>query len=392
MKNNIGDVQKMKQHNRVYAEIDLDAIAYNMEQMRHRLGGDAELIAVVKTDGYGHGAVPIAEMFEEFPYVWGYAVACLEEAADLREHGIEKSILVLGCVFPDQYEDMLRYDIRPAVYTEEMAEDISGTAVRMGEAARLHIKIDTGMGRIGFPVCEETADIIERISHLPNVELEGMFTHFAKADEEDKTYTITQHERFMWMKDRVEKKGVSIRYFDCDNSAGIIDFPDMRHDLARAGISVYGMYPSDEVNKEAVDLKPALSLISHVTYVKDVEAGTPISYGGTFTAPEKMRVATIPVGYGDGYPRSLSNKGYVLIHGKRAKILGRICMDQFMVDVTDIPETKFMDRVTLVGADNGSRITVEDLAGLSGRFNYEFVCCLGKRIPRVYRRRGKIIR
>ena len=212
----------MKQYNRVCAEIDLDAIAYNMEQMRKRIGGDAKLIAVVKTDGYGHGAVPIAEMFEDFPYVWGYAVACLEEAVDLREHGIKKPVLVLGCVFPDQYEDMLCYDIRPAIYTEEMADLISETAVRLGKTAHLHIKIDTGMGRIGFPVCEDSADIIERISHLPNVRLEGMFTHFAKADETDKSYTMTQHERFMWMKEQIERRGVSIRYFDCDNSAGIM--------------------------------------------------------------------------------------------------------------------------------------------------------------------------
>ena len=381
----------MKQHDRVCAEIDLDAIAYNMEQMRNRIGGDAKLIAVVKTDGYGHGAVPIAQMFEEFSYVWGYAVACLEEAADLREHGIKKPVLVLGCVFPDQYEDMLNYDIRPAVYTEEMADAISGTAVRLGKTAHFHIKIDTGMGRIGFPVSEESADIIERISRLPNVRLEGMFTHFAKADETDKTYTMMQHERFMWMKEQIEERGVSIRYFDCDNSAGIIDLPDMRHDLARAGISTYGMYPSDEVKKEAVDLKPALRLTSHVTYVKDVEPGTAISYGGTFVAEKRMRVATIPVGYGDGYPRSLSNKGSVLIHGRRARILGRVCMDQFMVDVTEIPETKFMDQAVLVGEDGDDRITVEELSELSGRFNYEFVCCLGKRIPHVYVRDGRII-
>lgn len=380
----------MKQHNRVCAEIDLDAIAYNMEQMKNRIGDGARLIAVIKTDGYGHGAVPIAEMFEKFPYVWGYAVACLEEAVELREHGIKKPVLVLGCVFPDQYEEMIRYDIRPAVYTEEMADAISEEAERLGKTVCLHIKIDTGMGRIGFPVSAKSADAIERISRLRNVELEGMFTHFAKADERDKTYTLEQHERFMWMKEETEKRGVSIKYYDCDNSAGIIDLPEMRHDLARAGISTYGMYPSDEVDKGAVDLKPALSLISHVTYVKDVAPGTSISYGGTFTAQKEMRVATIPVGYGDGYPRSLSNKGYVLIHGKRARILGRVCMDQFMVDVTDIPETKFMDRVTLIGEDEGERIRVEDLAGLSGRFNYEFVCCLGKRIPRVYKRGGKI--
>ena len=219
-----------------------------------------------------------------------------------------------------------------------------------------------------------------------------MFTHFAKADETDKTYTYDQHRKFMWMKEQMEKRGVEIPYYDCDNSAGIIDFPDMKHDLARAGISTYGMYPSEEVNQNAVDLKPVLSLVSHVIFVKTVEPGTSISYGGTFVAPEKMRVATIPVGYGDGYPRSLSNKGTVLIHGKRARILGRVCMDQFMVDVTDIPDVKFMDRAVLIGEDQGDRITVEELAGLSGRFNYEFVCCLGKRIPRVYTSGGKIVK
>ena len=376
----------MTEHNRVCAEIDLDAIAYNMEQMKRRIGGHARLIAVVKADGYGHGAVPVAEMFEQCSWVWGYAVACLEEAAELREHGIRKPILVLGCVFPDQFEEMIRYDVRPAVYMESMAELISQEAVRQGKDAFIHIKIDTGMGRIGFPATEESADAVERISRLPGIRIEGMFTHFAKADERDKTYTFLQHDRFVKMKELIEKRRIHVQYFDCDNSAGIIDFPDMKHDLARAGIAMYGMYPSDEVDRSAVDLRPALSLVSHVSFVKDVEAGTPISYGGTFVSDRPMRVATIPVGYGDGYPRSLSNKGYVLIHGKRAKILGRVCMDQFMADVTDIPETAFMDRVVLVGRDGDEEITVDDLAALSGRFNYEFVCCLGKRIPRIYKK------
>lgn len=382
----------MKEYNRVYAKIDLDAAAYNMEQMKKRIGGGARLIAVVKTDAYGHGAVPLAEVFEKLDYVWGYAVASLDEGMILRKHGIKKPILVLGCVFPDQYDDMVRNDIRAAVYMEEMALGMAEAARKAGKKAYIHIKTDTGMGRIGFPVSEESADIIERISKLEDIKIEGMFTHFAKADETDKTYTYDQHRKFMWMKEQMEKRGVEIPYYDCDNSAGIIDFPDMKHDLARAGISTYGMYPSEEVNQNAVDLKPVLSLVSHVIFVKTVEPGTSISYGGTFVAPEKMRVATIPVGYGDGYPRSLSNKGTVLIHGKRARILGRVCMDQFMVDVTDIPDVKFMDRAVLIGEDQGDRITVEELAGLSGRFNYEFVCCLGKRIPRVYTSGGKIVK
>ena len=218
-----------------------------------------------------------------------------------------------------------------------------------------------------------------------------MFTHFAKADEKDKSYTYQQHEKFVWMKQALEEKNLEIPYIDCDNSAGIIDFPNMKHNLARAGISLYGMYPSDEVNKNAISLKPALELISHISFVKNVEAGTSISYGGTFVAPKAMRIATIPVGYGDGYPRSLSNKGSVLIHGKRARILGRVCMDQFLVDVTDIPEAKFMDEVVLVGKDQTETITIDELAELSGRFNYEFICCLGKRIPRVYIQDGKIV-
>lgn len=382
----------MKEYNRVYAKIDMDAAAYNMEQMKKRIGGGARLIAVVKTDAYGHGAVPLAEVFEKLDYVWGYAVASLDEGMILRKHGLKKPILVLGCVFPDQYDDMVRNDIRAAVYMEEMALGMAEAARKAGKKAYIHIKTDTGMGRIGFPVSEESADIIERISKLEDIKIEGMFTHFAKADETDKTYTYDQHRKFMWMKEQMEKRGVEIPYYDCDNSAGIIDFPDMKHDLARAGISTYGMYPSEEVNQNAVDLKPVLSLVSHVIFVKTVKPGTSISYGGTFVAPEKMRVATIPVGYGDGYPRSLSNKGTVLIHGKRARILGRVCMDQFMVDVTDIPDVKFMDQAVLIGEDQGDRITVEELAGLSGRFNYEFVCCLGKRIPRVYTSGGKIVK
>ena len=387
-----GDETEMKQYSRVCAEIDLDAVAYNMEQMRKRIGKGAKLIAVIKTDGYGHGAVPIAEMLEEFDYIWGYAVASLDEGIVLRKHGIGKPILVLGCVFPEQYEEMIQNEIRSAVYMEEAAEELSKTAVRLGKTAYIHIKIDTGMGRIGFPVNEESVDALERISGLDSVSIEGMFTHFAKADEKDKSYTLAQHEKFVWMKQAMEARNISIAYYDCDNSAGIIDFPDMKHDLARAGISTYGMYPSEEVNKDAVHLKPVLSLISHVTFVKDVEPGTSISYGGTFTAEKPMKVATIPVGYGDGYPRSLSNKGYVLIRGKKARILGRVCMDQFMVDVTEIPETTFMDRVVLIGTDGEESIRVEDLADLSGRFNYEFVCCLSKRIPRNYYRNGELIR
>lgn len=381
----------MKQFSRVFARIDLDAVLYNMEQMRKRIGDGAQIIAVIKMDGYGHGSGPIARMLEEKEYIWGFATASLEEAVVLREAGIRKPVLVLGCVFPEQYEEMLSHDIRATVYTKELAQGISKTAEKLGKTAVFHVKIDTGMGRLGFTPDKSSIHTIQEIGELPNVELEGIYTHFAKADEADKSYTEEQHERFLWMKEALEAEGLNITYYHCDNSAGIIDLPQMKHNLVRAGISTYGMYPSKEVSRTAVDLKPALELISHVTFVKEVDAGTPISYGGTFITQKKMKVATIPVGYGDGYSRGLSNKADVLIHGKRARILGRVCMDQFMVDVTDIDDVKFMDEAVLIGSAGEEHISVEELGSLCGRFNYEFVCCLGRRIPRVYIRGGETV-
>ncbi len=380
----------MKSYSRVCAHIDLDAVAHNMEQLKQRIGKSGKMVAVVKTDGYGHGAIPISRMFEEQEDVWGFATASLEEALLLRRAGIEKPILVLGCIFPDQYETMIDNEIRSAVYMEETALEMARIAEKLGKNAYFHIKIDTGMGRIGFPVSEESVEKIKRIHMLKHVCLEGMFTHFAKADETDKAYTLRQHEKFLWMKQRMAEEKIEIPYYDCDNSAGIIDLPDMHHDLVRAGIAMYGIYPSEEVKRESVALRPALALSSHIIYVKDVAPGTSISYGGTFIAEKPMRVATIPVGYGDGYPRSLSNKADVLIRGRRARILGRICMDQFMVDVTDIPDAAFLDPVVLVGRDGKEEITVEELSRISGRFPYEFVCCLGKRIPRNYYKDGKL--
>lgn len=380
----------MKKYSRLRAVIDLDAVKYNMEMMRANIEGDAKMIAVIKTDGYGHGAVPIASMLEEEEYVWGYAVALLEEGLLLRKAGIKKPILCLGCIFPDQYEEMIDGGIRMTCYSPEMASLVSETAVRMGKKAYLHIKLDTGMSRLGFQVNRESAEEILGIQKLAGIELEGMFTHFARADELDKTSMNQAYEKYLWMKEALAARGLTFPYYHVSNSAGIIDCPNLSLNLVRAGISIYGLYPSDEVKKEAVPLKPALSLIGHVTHVKWVEEGTQISYGGTFIAPNRMRVATIPAGYGDGYPRSLSGKGYVLIRGKKAPILGRVCMDQFMVDVTEVPEVQFGDRVTLVGTDGDETLPVEVLSDLSGRFNYEFVCDINKRVPREYIRDGKV--
>lgn len=380
----------MKTYSRVYAKIDLDAIAYNMEQMKQNIRPETKVMAVIKADGYGHGAVQIAEMMERWNYIWGFAVATLDEAVVLRTEGIQKPILVLGCVFPDQYMEMLKHEIRMNIYTEEMAESISRMAAREGKTAYMHIKLDTGMSRLGFGTNEQSAETIKRISKMPNVNMEGIFTHFTKADEKDKTFTKKQIQEFVWMTERLKEKNVRFTYEHCSNSAGIIDVPEANFDIVRAGISTYGLYPSEEVDKTNVKLKPALALKSHVAFVKEIESGTPVSYGGTFVAKEKMKIATIPVGYADGYPRSLSNKGYVLIRGKKAPILGRVCMDQFMVDVTQIEGVSFGDKVTMIGKDGNEILPVEVLSELSGRFNYEFVCDLGKRIPRVYVRDGKI--
>ncbi len=381
----------MKTYSRVYASIDLDAIAYNMEQMKCNLNTGTKMMAVIKADGYGHGAVQIAKMLEEVEYVWGFAVATLDEAVVLRIEEIKKPILVLGCVFPDQYMTMLKYDIRMNVYTEEMAEEISQIAAREGMTAYMHIKLDTGMARLGFDISEASVNAIARVSQMQNVCMEGIFTHFAKADETDKAFTQKQIREFCWMVERLKEKSVSFLYEHCANSAAIIDVKEANFDLVRAGISTYGLYPSNEVEKANVKLKPAMVLNSHVAFVKEIEADTPISYGGTFVSKKKMKIATIPVGYADGYPRSLSNVGHVLIRGKKAPIVGRVCMDQFMVDVTNIDGVRFGDSVTLIGTDGNETITVEDLSELSGRFNYEFICDLGKRIPRVYVKNGEIL-
>lgn len=382
----------MKKYSRVCARIDLDAVEYNLDMMKQNIKEETKMIGVIKTDGYGHGAVQIARyVMEEKDYIWGYAVATLDEAVLLKKNQVKKPVLVLGCIFPDQRDIMIEQEVRMTCYTLEMAEDISKRAQKLNQKAYIHIKLDTGMSRLGFQITEESVEEICRIASLPNLVLEGMYSHFATADETDKTFTKKQLERYLWMKEKLEERKVTFPYYHCSNSAGIIDVKEANMDLVRAGISTYGLYPSNEVEKKNVPLKPALQLISHVAHVKWVESGTPVSYGCTYVTKRKTRIATIPVGYGDGYPRSLSNKGYVLIRGKKAPILGRVCMDQFMVDVTDIDAVTFQDRVTLAGTDGGEDLPVEVLSDLSGRFNYEFVCDLGKRIPREFIRNGKVV-
>lgn len=381
----------MNKNNRVYADIDLDAVIYNMESMHQNLKPGTKMTAVIKTDGYGHGASEIAAATQDLPYLWGYAVATEDEAMVLRKHNIKKPILILGITFLDQFEEMIRNDIRPAVCELDMAKKLSEAAVKAGKECRVHIKIDTGMSRIGFQVNEKTACIVEQISKLPNIMVEGIFTHFARADEKSKQPAFEQMERFTTMIRLIEEKGVHIPIHHCSNSAGIVEIPDANMDMVRAGITLYGLWPSEEVNRDIISLKPVMSIKTHVAFLKELEANRSISYGGTYTTSKTQLIATIPVGYGDGYARGLSNKGFVLIHGQRAPICGRVCMDQFMIDVTDIPNVKEGDLVTLLGTDGDETITMEELGELSGRFNYEFACLITKRVPRIYYRNGEIV-
>lgn len=381
----------LERYQRVYAAVDLSAILYNMEQMHRNVAPETKLMGVIKTDGYGHGAVPIGRELEGLSYVFGFAVATAEEALILRNAGMKKPILILGYTFPYCYEEMIGQEIRLAVFRQDTLEELNACAEKLGKKAKVHVKVDTGMSRVGIRPDGEGLSFIKKACSFPWIEIEGIFTHFARADERDKTSARAQLSAFCSFVEEAEKLTETvIPVKHCSNSAGILELPEANLSLVRAGITLYGLSPSQEVPKEVLSLRPALSLKSHLVYVKEVEAGTPVSYGGTYVTDKKTRIATVPVGYGDGYPRSLSGKGYVLIRGRRAPILGRVCMDQFMVDVTAIPEAAEGDEVTLIGRDGAEELTMEEIGALSGRFNYELVCDLGKRIPRIYYKDGRV--
>ena len=379
----------MEKNNRVKAVISLDAVEQNFREMRKNIAEDTKMIAVVKADAYGHGAVPIAHLIEDYDYIWGFAAATAEEAVHLRQAGITKPILILGIVFDEYFPELVQYDIRPAVCEYDEAKKLSDEAVLQNKTVHIHIALDTGMTRIGYADIPESVEEIKKIAELPNLEIEGMFTHFARADEYDRSPAMVQLERYQDFSKRVEEAGVDIPLHHCSNSAGIIRVPEANLSIVRAGITIYGIYPSSEVERDIVKLAPVMELKSNITYVKDVPAGAAISYGGTYVADKKRRVATIPVGYADGYPRQLSNKGWVLIHGKKAPILGRVCMDQFMADVTEIDNVKKGDEVTLLGRDGDEFISIEEMGDLCGRFSYEFACDISPRVPRVYIKDGK---
>lgn len=376
-------------YDRIYAKIDLDCIVKNMETMKAKLPSGVKIVGVVKADGYGHGAVPIAKFIE--PFVWGYATATFEEAVILRRHGVSKPILLLGSISESHYRECVELKIRPTIFERKKAESLSSAALSAGKEAFLHIAVDTGMSRIGYRPDEKSLNEVEYISNLEGIVTEGLFTHFSRADEMDKRVTKMQFESFNQFARALEARGVEVPIKHCANSAAIIDHRDMSLNAVRAGIAMYGLYPSDEVRREGMALRPAMELYSFISYIKEIGAGDSVSYGGTFTAGRRMRVATVCAGYGDGYPRNLSGKGEVLIRGNRAPILGRVCMDQFMVDVSQIPDAKENDRVTLIGTDQTEHISMEELAKAGGGFHYEIPCVLGKRVPRVYVSGGRVV-
>ena len=381
-------MSELERYQRGYAEVDLGAVRFNMQSMKQNLAPGTKMIGVIKANGYGHGSIPIAKTLEPLDFMLGFAVATPEEAHELRQAGIGKPIIILGYTFPYCYEQLAEEELRPAVFREDSIEPLGQAARKAGKPVRVHVKVDTGMNRIGITPDDAGIRFLETLMHQDGIEIEGIFTHFARADEADKTNALQQLQIFQDFIQRVRdelKLAIPIRH--CSNSAGILELPQANLDAVRAGIALYGMYPSGEVRKDAVPLKPALSLYSHLVYVRTLYKGQSVSYGGTFTARENMRIATVPLGYGDGYPRSLSNKGYVLIRGKRAPILGRVCMDQFMVDVSHIPDVCEGDRVVLLGKDGEEQISAELLGEISGRFNYELLCGLNRRIPRIYKDR-----
>ena len=382
---------QIEQYARVYAEVDLDALHYNMEQMRQKISPDTRIMGIIKADGYGHGAVSLGRELEPLDYVFGYGVATAEEAFILREAGLKKPVLVLGYTFPYACDELIEKEIRMTVFRYDTLEELASCAAKKGKKAKIHIKTDTGMNRIGIRPDESGLQFIKKALSYEWIEAEGIFTHFARSDEADKTSAKHQNDQMSQFIKRAETEtGYRFPLRHCSNSAGILELQEANMDMVRAGITLHGLWPSEEVSRDSISLHPLLSLKSRLVCVKEVEKGAQISYGGTYTAKKKMRVATVPVGYGDGYPRGLSGKGCVLICGKRAPILGRVCMDQFMVSVEDIPEAAEGTEVTLIGKDGEERITMEELGALSGRFNYEFACGLGKRIPRVYVRNGRI--
>lgn len=374
---------------RTQAKIDLDAVEYNYNNTRAKLPQGCKLLGVIKADAYGHGAVELARFLENKCDFFG--VACIEEAVELKKADIKTPILILGYVAPAFYDLVVKYDIRIPVFSYDTAKALSDEAVKQGKTVPFHFCIDTGMSRIGFQVNEESADVCKEICALPNIEAEGLFSHFATADESDLTKALAQREKYKAFVEMLKDREIQIPIKHLNNSAGIMNF-DEYFDMCRMGIILYGLYPSEEVDKSLLDIKPVMSWLTHISHIKTLEAGREVSYGGTFKTTEPRVIATIPVGYADGYPRCLSNKGRVIINGQYAPIVGRVCMDQFMVDVTDVDGAELDSVVTLVGKDGGAELSMEEVSNAAYSFNYELPCRVARRVPRTYYKDGKFIK
>ncbi|NLV88392.1 MAG: alanine racemase [Tissierellia bacterium] len=375
----------------VWAEINLDNLAHNIREVRRLTRKDALVTAVVKANGYGHGSIEIAQTFLDNG-ADRLAVAVLTEAIELRRAGFKVPILVLGYTPTTLFEKVIQYDISQTIYNYDDAKILSEKAVKLNKEVAVHIKIDSGMGRIGFLSNDEAIEEILRISKLPNLYLEGIFTHFAKADEVDKSHAMTQFKKFTSVVDKLKERGLDIPIKHASNSAAIIDLPDFNLNMVRAGIMIYGLKPSDDVKLDRVDLKPAMTLKARISHLKTVPRGTGISYGQIFVTERESKIATIPIGYADGFTRLLTEKAEVYINGKRAKIVGKICMDQCMIDVTDIEDVKIGDEVILFGYGKEGYPHVDEVAEKLGTINYEIVCMVGRRVPRVYISNEKIVK
>ncbi len=376
-------------YHRTYLKIDLDAIEYNIDNVLRKLAGKAKLLAVIKADAYGNGAVEVGKFLESKCDFFG--VACVEEAMELINAGIKTPILVLGGVSPQQYDVIVENDIRIPIFSYEAAQALSDEAVRQNKNIPFHFCLDTGMSRIGFQVNSESADVCKKITELPNITAEGLFSHFATADEENLEKTLAQKKRFTDFVKLLSERGIAIPIKHISNSAGIMVLDDI-FDMVRSGIITYGLYPSAEVDKSLMDIKPSMEWKTHISHIKTLEAGREISYGGTYVTDKETVVATIPVGYADGYPRCLSNIGRVIVNGRYAPILGRVCMDQFMVDITDIPDVTEENEVTLVGYDGELALTMEEVSEMAHSFNYELPCRISRRVPRVYTHNGEVVK
>lgn len=369
-------------YQRTYVNINLAAIRHNILEVKKHIKQNTKLLAVVKANAYGHGSIQVANALkDEVDY---FAVATLEEAVVLREHGITKPILILSYTSYQEYETVIEYDITQTLYSSVDAKRLAQKALQMKKTANVHICVDTGMTRIGFAVNEKGIQEAKTVCQMEGIFVEGVFSHFSKADEKEDAYSKQQMERFDFFIKQVEGKGIQIPIHHLCNSAGLMKYEKQAYDMVRSGIITYGMYPSKDVNPNILSLEPALEWKAHVIHLANVPAGVKVSYEGTYTTQRASKIATISVGYADGYPRSLSNCGEVLIKGKRAKILGRIRMDQMMVDVTDIPDISMEEVVTLVGKDGNEVIDMESLGACSHRFHYELSCDIGNRVARCY--------